>query len=205
MGRFTPDAPNKATATEGRTTPTAHIVPELAVSEWFNTEVPLTLAGLRNRPIFLHSFQLLCPGCVSDALPQVKRIEKLFAHTELQVIGLHTVFEHHAAMSPVTLRAFLHEYGITSPVGVDIADGTSDIPVTMRRFGLRGTPSSVLIGRGGTLLHHAFGVEEDMIVGARIAMALATPIPAHKDRPEAGCADGRCDIPPTSRETDNRP
>jgi hypothetical protein len=108
-------------------------------------------------------------------------------------------------MSPVTLRAFLHEYGITSPVGVDMADGTSDIPVTMRRFGLRGTPSSVLIGRGGTLLHHAFGVEEDMIVGARIAMALATPIPVHNDRSEAGCADGRCDIPATTREMDNRP
>lgn len=204
MGRTTPDDPDKATAAGvDKATSKARLVPELAVSEWFNTKVPLTLAGLRGRPVFLHSFQLLCPGCVSDALPQVRRIEKVFAQTDLQVIGLHTVFEHHAAMSPVTLRAFLHEYRITSPVGVDLADGTSDIPVTMRRFGLRGTPSSVLIGRDGTPLHHAFGVEEDLILGARIAMALAAPVPTHEDRSEGDCADGRCEIPAASREGSN--
>lgn len=204
MGRITPDDPNKATvASLDKPTSRVRLAPELAVSEWFNTKVPLTLAALRGRPVLLHSFQLLCPGCVSDALPQVRRIEKVFAHTELQVIGLHTVFEHHAAMSPVTLQAFLHEYRITSPVGVDLADGTSDIPVTMRRFGLRGTPSSVLIGRDGTLLHHAFGVEEDLILGARIAMALAAPVPKHEDRSDSGCVDGRCEIPATSGEGGN--
>ena len=147
--------------------------PELAVSEWFNTPAPLTLAGLRGRPVFLHSFQLLCPGCVADAIPQVRRVEQIFAQSDLQVIGLHTVFEHHAAMTPVTLKAFLHEYRITSPVGVDLAEEGSDLPVTMRRYGFRGTPSSVLIGRDGTILHQVFGVEDDIALGARIAMALA--------------------------------
>ena len=44
----------------------------------------------------------------------------------------------------------------------------------MRRYGFRGTPSSVLIGREGAMLHETFGVEEDLVVGARIAMALAS-------------------------------
>ncbi|MDR7142913.1 redoxin family protein [Rhizobium sp. BE258] len=177
---------------------TAIKAPELAVSQWFNTETPLTLEGLRGRVIYLHSFQLLCPGCVAESLPQVRRIERLFGHTDLQVIGLHTVFEHHEAMTPVTLKAFIHEYRLTSPIGVDLADGQSDIPVTMRRYGLRGTPSSVLIGRDGTILHHAFGVEDDMAVGARIAMALAAPIPVTATLPadaEDGCAGGRCALP----------
>jgi hypothetical protein len=108
---------------------TAIKAPELAVSQWFNTETPLTLEGLRGRVIYLHSFQLLCPGCVAESLPQVRRIERLFGHTDLQVIGLHTVFEHHEAMTPVTLKAFIHEYRLTSPIGVDLADGQSDIPV----------------------------------------------------------------------------
>ncbi|WLR93292.1 redoxin family protein [Shinella zoogloeoides] len=151
--------------------------PELAASAWFNTPQPLTLAGLRGRPVFLHAFQLLCPGCVATAIPQVQRIERVFAETDLAVIGIHTVFEHHAAMTPVTLQAFLHEYRLKSPVAVDLAEEGSDIPVTMRRFGLRGTPSSVLIGRDGTILHHVFGVEDDIAVGARIAMALAAPVP----------------------------
>lgn len=147
--------------------------PELAVSEWFNTQKPLTLEALRGRVVLLHAFQLLCPGCVANAIPQVQRIERTFAQSDLQIIGIHTVFEHHDAMSPVTLQAFLHEYRIASPVGVDLADGQSAIPVTMRRYEFRGTPSSVLIGRDGSILHQTFGVEEDLAVGARIATALA--------------------------------
>lgn len=147
--------------------------PELAVSTWFNTQEPLTLEALRGRVVLLHAFQLLCPGCVAQSIPQVQRIERVFANTDLQVVGLHTVFEHHEAMSPVTLEAFLHEYRIGSPVGVDMADEQSPIPITMRRYGFRGTPSSVLIGRDGSILHQTFGVEEDLAVGARIATALS--------------------------------
>jgi len=180
--------------------PDPRLAPEIAASTWFNTPHPLTLAGLRGRPVFLHAFQLLCPGCVSDAIPQVRRIEQVFAGSDLQVIGIHTVFEHHTAMMPVTLQAFLHEYRLKSPVAVDLAEDDSDIPVTMRRFGLRGTPSSILIGRDGRVLHHAFGVEDDIAVGARIAMALAAPAPlsSGKPAPDADCVDGTCTAPETS-------
>ncbi len=199
MGRISPFDTENATSADGKSRPP--LAPELAVSQWFNTQKPLTLEGLRGRPVFLHSFQLLCPGCISDALPQVKRLERVFGNTDLQVIGIHTVFEHHAAMTPVTLQAFLHEYRISSPVAVDLADGSSDIPVTMRRFGMRGTPSSILIGRDGAILHHAFGVEDDLALGARIAMALATAVPVRADTTENGgdCADGRCEISASSK------
>jgi len=174
------------------------LAPELAVSHWFNTRQPLTLAGLRGKPVWIHTFQLLCPGCVSDAIPQLRRVENAFAHTDLQIIGLHTVFEHHAAMSPVTLEAFLHEYRITTPVGVDLADPSSDVPMTMQRYGFRGTPSSVLIGRDGSIIHGTFGVEDDIALGARIATALASSqmnqaADAAQDG-SASCVDGRCEI-----------
>lgn len=176
----------------------APLAPELAVSEWFNTSAPLSLAALRGRPVLLHAFQLLCPGCVAQAIPQVQRIERVFAGTDLQIIGLHTVFEHHAAMTPVTLRAFLHEYRLKSPVAVDLAEHGSDIPSTMRRYRLRGTPSTVLIGRDGRIVHHAFGVEDDVAVGARIATTLASPRPLHKAQPDetdGACTEGRCALP----------
>lgn len=174
--------------------------PELDVSEWFNTPAPLTLEALRGRVVFLHTFQLLCPGCVSDALPQVKRIERLFCHTDLAIVGLHTVFEHHQAMTPATLKAFIHEYRLASPVGVDRADPRSDIPLTMQAHGLRGTPSSVLIGRDGAIIHRVFGVEEDMAVGARIAMALAQAIPETAGPAIAeGCENGICEAPATAQ------
>jgi hypothetical protein len=176
----------------------ATLAPEWAVSEWFNTPVSLTLRALTGCPILLHSFQLLCPDCVTGSIPQVQCIERVFADTDLQVIGIHTVFEHHAAMTPVTLRAFLHEYRIRHPVGIDAADGQSDTPVTMRRFGLRGTPSSVMIGRDGSILHQAFGVEDDIAVSARIALALSASAPdlgAVDAEDDAGCAKGRCSVP----------
>lgn len=183
------------------TTIVSTLAPELAVSEWFNTPAPLSLHALRGRPVLLHSFQLLCPGCVTGSLPQVQRIERVFDHTEIQVIGIHTVFEHHGAMTPVTLGAFLHEYSVRHPVGVDMADDPSGVPVTMRRFGWRGTPSSVLIGRDGTILHQTFGVEDDIPVGARIAMAIASPVPDLRGADladEADCASGRCSAPVAS-------
>lgn len=168
--------------------------PELAVSQWFNTDTPLTLASLRGRVVFLHTFQMLCPGCVSLAIPQAQKIEQVFRNSDLQVIGLHTVFEHHAAMTPVSLQAFLHEYRITHPVGVD-QPGEGLLPLTMERYRFQGTPSAVIIGRDGSLLHHAFGAEDDMIVGARIASALSMPATAAASPAAEGCAGGICAVP----------
>ena len=86
--------------------------PELITERWFNSKEPITLAGLRGRPVLLHTFQMLCPGCVSHAIPQALRIAEMLRETDLAVIGLQTVFEHHAAMTPVSLEAFIHEYRI---------------------------------------------------------------------------------------------
>lgn len=47
--------------------------PELIVDRWFNADQPLTLAALRGRVVFLHAFQMLCPGCVSHGTPQAQR------------------------------------------------------------------------------------------------------------------------------------
>ena len=112
------------------------------------------------------------PGCVAHDTPQAQRADQLFEGTDLQVIGLHTVFEHHAAMTPVSFGAFIHEYRLTFPIGVDEPGTSSPLPVSMQRLQLRGTPSSILIGRDGALRHHGFGQEDDMALGALTASAL---------------------------------
>ena len=147
--------------------------PELAVSQWFNTPASLTLAALRGRVVLLHAFQMLCPGCTANSTPQAERAHQMFGRSGLQVIGLHTVFEHHAAMTPVSLAAYIHEYRLTFPIGVDQPGAGTPMPMTMERYAMRGTPSAILIGRDGTIRHHGFGQECDMALGARIAMALA--------------------------------
>jgi hypothetical protein len=116
---------------------------------------------------------MLCPGCVAHGTPQTQRAFDLFKHSDLQVIGLHTVFEHHDAMTAVSLEAFIHEYRLTFPIGVDEAGEGTPIPVTMQRFGMQGTPTSILVGRDGSVVHHGFGQQSDMALGAIIAAELA--------------------------------
>jgi peroxiredoxin len=145
--------------------------PPWTTSEWFNADRAVQLADLRGRVVVLHAFQMLCPACVHHGVPQAQRVQAIFSPQDVQVIGLHTVFEHHAAMRPVSLRAFLHEYRISFPVGVDApsTDPRDPIPVTMRAYGLQGTPSLLLIDRRGDLRLHAFGAKDDLELGAAIA------------------------------------
>lgn len=146
--------------------------PELAVSQWFNTEKDLTLSALHGKIIVLEAFQMLCPGCVSHGLPQAKSVYDLFPHDKVAVIGLHSVFEHHAAMTPVSLRAFLHEYRISFPVGVD-EESDGPLPKTMDAYKMRGTPTLILIDQKGYQRAHYFGQVADLRLGADIAMLLA--------------------------------
>jgi hypothetical protein len=80
----------------------------------------------------IHAFQRLCPGCVDQGLPQAMKVHQLFSASEVMVLGLHTVFEHHEAMTPNTLKALLHEYRITFPLGVDLPAANNPISTTMQ-------------------------------------------------------------------------
>ncbi len=151
--------------------------PAWATREWINTRSPLQPADLRGRVVVLHAFQMLCPGCVQHGLPQAERLRAAFEPEDVAIIGLHTVFEHHAAMTPIALRAFLHEWRIGFPVGVDAPsdDAHDPIPQTMRAYALQGTPSLLLIDRNSFLRRHSFGAEEDATVAAAVATLIAEP------------------------------
>ena len=157
---------------------TLSFAPEIVVTRWFNTPAPISLADLRGRVVMLHAFQMLCPGCVAHGTPQAQRAHNLFRNADLAVIGLHTVFEHHAAMTPVSLEAFIHEYRLTFPIGVDEPSDDGPIPVTMRRYEMRGTPTTIIIGRDGRIRHHEFGQEDDLALGAMLGSLLAETAPA---------------------------
>ena len=148
--------------------------PELAVSQWFNTKRLISLDQLSGSVVVVEAFQMLCPGCVSHGLPQAKAVHEHFSQDQVAVIGLHCVFEHHDAMTPVSLQAFLHEYRIPFPVGVDKI-GTGAVPETMAAYGMRGTPTLILIDRQGRQRAQYFGHIPDLRVGADIATLLAEP------------------------------
>ena len=149
------------------------LAPPILASEWLNTPEPLTLEGLRGRVVVIECFQMLCPGCVSHGIPQAQRIQAAFASAGVAVLGMHTVFEHHAAMTPVSLEAFLHEYKITFPVAVDRPSPDGPIPQTMAAYGFRGTPSTVIIDREGRVARHSFGAEDDLALGLILGSLLS--------------------------------
>ena len=151
--------------------------PELTVQTWFNTDRPLSLAALRGRVVVLVAFQALCPNSVAGAIPQARRIHETFEPKDVAVIGLHATFEHHDAYSPAVLKAFIHEYRLQFPIALDSPNAHGPIPHTMDRYGMRGTPSLVLIDRSGLIRKHAFGVSDDLALGAQIG-ALAHESPA---------------------------
>ncbi len=148
------------------------MAPELQALRWFNAPTPPTLDALRGKVVVIEAFQMLCPGCVSHGLPQAQRVRRLFAEEQVAVLGLHTVFEHHAAMTEVALEAFLHEYRIDFPVGVDAPSDAGPIPRTMAAYGMRGTPTLLLIDKQGRLRRQFFGQVEDLVLGAEIAVLL---------------------------------
>lgn len=146
---------------------------QIDATEWLNAPASFSLAALRGKVVVVEAFQMLCPGCVSHGLPQAKAIRQIFPEADVAVLGLHSVFEHHAAMTPVSLAAFLHEYRIPFPVAVDRPGDNGPLPRTMEQLGLQGTPTLLIFDREGQLRAHHFGQVHDLIIGAEIATLLA--------------------------------
>ncbi|MFZ6658037.1 redoxin domain-containing protein [Undibacterium sp. TJN19] len=177
--------------------------PELIISDWLNTDAAISLQSLRGKVVFLHSFQMLCPACVSHGLPQANAVRNAFSQEELAVIGLHTVFEHHHAMGKEALQVFIHEYRPGFPIAIDMPDQFSDIPLSMQKYGLRGTPSTMLIDRKGRIRFHHLGVINDLKLGRMLCQLLTETDgiennfaeKASKREEAQGCTVHSCGLP----------
>ncbi|AJE32663.1 hypothetical protein B842_04050 [Corynebacterium humireducens NBRC 106098 = DSM 45392] len=145
---------------------------EFDVTQWFNSE-PLSPEDLRGRVVLIEFFQMLCPGCVNHSLPQAKRVHRLVKGDQVVVLGIHSVFEHHAVTGPDALEVFLHEFGITFPVAVDRPDETGVLPVTMKRWQLEGTPTTMLVDRQGRVRQKWLGQIDDLVLGVWLGTLLA--------------------------------
>ncbi|MEH6443295.1 MAG: redoxin domain-containing protein [Oceanospirillaceae bacterium] len=144
--------------------------PPLQVQNWLNTRFTPTLEALVGKVVVVFAFQMLCPGCVLHLIPQAKRLYDYFDSNEVAVLGLHTVFEHHQAMTEVSLKAFLYEYQVRFPVGIDKpASAKGDpLPQTMRAYNMQGTPTLLIYDKLGYLRQQKMGHEQDLALGAQI-------------------------------------
>ena len=166
------------------------------VSHWLNTKNPITQESLLGKVVLLDVFQMLCPGCVSHALPQAVRVVQAFNPADIAVIGLHSVFEHHGAQgSYEALAAFLHEYKIDFPVGIDAPATIGNLPQTMASYSVQGTPTTILIDRHGNLRKQKFGFESDLVLGADIMSLILEPKESFNQTSHSGCDEIGCAVP----------
>ena len=145
--------------------------PEWETDGWLNTDRTLSLSTLNGKVVILYAFQMLCPGCIHNSMPQAQRAHEIFAGDDCAVIGLHTVFEHHDAMRRPSLEAFVHEFRLTFPIGIDRPQNDLT-PTTMTAYNMQGTPTIILIDRQGRLRKQKFGHEHDLVLGAEIQALL---------------------------------
>lgn len=145
---------------------------ELEVAQWLN-HPGFTTEELHGKVVLIEVFQMLCPGCVNHAIPQAKKVHRMIDSSQLQVIGLHSVFEHHEVMTPAALEVFCSEFGVAFPVAVDRPREGQRIPATMKKYRLEGTPSTILVDRHGRIRQVQFGQVDDLTLGLLLGSLLS--------------------------------
>ncbi len=131
--------------------------PEWVISEWINSP-GLTLAGLRGKVVIIDFFQLWCPGCNKFSGPLMDKWDNKYSgRKDIQLVGIHTVFEGHSQQTPNRLRQYVKEKNITYPVGVDDHVSNQRLPETMIRYHTRGTPEMAIIDKTGKIRFQHFG------------------------------------------------
>jgi thiol-disulfide isomerase/thioredoxin len=175
------------------TMPTFEQAPALQTSGWINAPDDFSLETVKGKVVLIEAFQMLCPGCVSHGLPQAQRVANLFDDKDVAVIGLHTVFEHHAAQGHrAALEAFVHEYRFTFPIGIDMHD-VNGIPQTMQAYRLQGTPTLILLDRLGQRRMQSFGRMEDLQLGASIMSLINGATRPLAKQSRAATSETKCD------------
>ncbi len=171
--------------------------PALQVAQWFNTDRPVTLQALRGRVVVLHAFQMLCPGCVSHGLPQARRLQRLCPPGQLAVVGLHTVFEHHEVMGRAAApQAFIREYRLDFPSGMDQPDGHQGMRLTMQALRLRGTRRLLGAGPAGPCAAAPLRRDGRPAAGCPAGRPGGRGLPAAGDAAaSAGCDGDGCPLP----------
>ncbi len=174
--------------------------PAWHIAGWFNANNDLSLEKLRGRVIVLHTFSDVMSGmrCSWDPTGAILARNIRCPCSCGSTHCLRTSRRHAAA----ALRAFLHEYRVNFPLGVDAHESGQDIPLPIHAPRMYGTPTLILIDRFGIVHYHAFGRPDDMPVAAQMAMLLservATGISNNsedvKQETRAGCDNAGCSL-----------
>ena len=89
------------------------LAPELQLGSWVQ-DGPVTLAGLRGQVVLLEVFQVNCPGCFLQGLPEAIRLHDLYQDQGLAVVGIATAFEDYEKNTLENLKQLLDSGKLTA-------------------------------------------------------------------------------------------
>jgi len=107
---------------------------------------PVSLARLRGSVVLLNVWATWCHPC-REELPDLQRLHRAHAARGLRVVGVSVDEPGEAA----AVRDFAREYGVTYAIWLDPAQDVSSTFATV------GVPTTVLVGKDGTLLWRHVG------------------------------------------------
>jgi thiol-disulfide isomerase/thioredoxin len=131
----------RGNAQPGQTVP----VPEFAgIAGWVNTDVPLTVAGLRGKVVLVDFWTYSCINC-RRTVPYLNRWQSDYGAHGLQIVGIHTP-EFSFERARHNVEDSVREFGILYPVGQD------NERRTWRAWGNEAWPAFYLLDRDGQIV-----------------------------------------------------
>jgi thiol-disulfide isomerase/thioredoxin len=122
--------------------------PEITGGPWLNSE-PLSLAGLRNRVVFIEFWTYGCINC-RNVIPQLRAWHDRFEGAGLTIVGVHSP-EFLWEKPRERVASAVRELGIRYPVVQD-----NDFAI-WKRFSTWAWPTAVLVDRRGVIRYTHIG------------------------------------------------
>ena len=93
----------------------------VGIDGWLNSP-PLTMRGLRGRPVLVNFFARSCINCI-NAMPHIESWYAKYRHRGFVVVGVHTP-EFPVEKSRPALEAAVERFGLTYPIAEDNESST---------------------------------------------------------------------------------
>ena len=120
----------------------------VGISGWLNSS-PLTMAGLRGRPVLVNFWARSCINCI-HAMPAIRSWYAKYREQGFVVVGIHTP-EFEVEKSKAALETAVQRFGLSYPIAQDNSSATWDA------WSNQYWPTEYLVNRQGMIVHSHSG------------------------------------------------
>ncbi len=120
----------------------------VGIEGWLNS-APLSMSGLRGRPLLVNFFARSCINCI-HAMPHIEGWYRAYRDRGFVVIGVHTP-EFPVEKSRAALAAAAGRFGLTYPIAEDNASAT------WNAWNNQYWPAEYLVDQSGRIVHEHVG------------------------------------------------